>query len=153
MSTAWALLVSLGLLIASAFFVAAEFALVASRRHRLEELAAAGSRAARAAVRGSRELSLMLAGAQLGITLCALGLGALAKPALADLLGPLLTGIGLPARLSTVIAVVLAVAVVVFLHMVVGEMAPSPGRSPTRNAPRCCWRCRSARSPEWPARR
>ncbi|HEU5474905.1 MAG TPA: hemolysin family protein [Actinophytocola sp.] len=124
MSTAWALLVSLGLLIASAFFVAAEFALVASRRHRLEELAAAGSRAARAAVRGSRELSLMLAGAQLGITLCALGLGALAKPALADLLGPLLTGIGLPAGLSTVIAVVLAVAVVVFLHMVVGEMAP-----------------------------
>lgn len=124
MSTATALLISLVLLVGNAFFVAAEFALVASKRHRLEEIAATGSRAARAAVRGSRELSLMLAGAQLGITLCTLGLGALAKPAIADLLGPLFTATGLPSGLSYVIAVVLAVSVVVFLHMVVGEMAP-----------------------------
>lgn len=119
-----ALLVSVSLLIANAFFVAAEFALVASKRHRLDELAASGSRAAKAAVRGSRELSLMLAGAQLGITLCTLGLGALAKPAVADLLEPVIEATGIREDISYVIAVVLAVAIVVFLHMVVGEMAP-----------------------------
>lgn len=124
MSIAWALLVSVLLLLGNAFFVAAEFALVASKRHRLEQAAAEGSRAARAAVRGSRELSLMLAGAQLGITLCTLGLGALAKPAVADLLAPAFAALGLPAATSTVVAIVLAVAIVVFLHMVIGEMAP-----------------------------
>ena len=125
MSIATALLVSLVLLVANAFFVAAEFAIVASNRHRLEdELAATGSRAARAAVRASRELSLMLAGAQLGITLCTLGLGALAKPAVADLLEPVFMATGIPQNVSYVVAVVFAVSIVVFLHMVVGEMAP-----------------------------
>jgi CBS domain containing-hemolysin-like protein len=118
------LLVSLLLLTLNAFFVAAEFALVASKRHRLEEAAQGGSRAAEAAVRGSRELSLMLAGAQLGITLCTLGLGSLAKPAVAELLAPVLTFLRLPTEVADAVAVVLAVAIVVFLHMVVGEMAP-----------------------------
>ncbi|MGH3712473.1 MAG: CNNM domain-containing protein, partial [Micromonosporaceae bacterium] len=72
MSTSWAVAVSVALLALNGFFVAAEFALVASKRHRLERAAAAGSRAAKAALDGSRELSLMLAGAQLGITLCSL---------------------------------------------------------------------------------
>ncbi len=119
-----ALLVSVLLLVGNAFFVAAEFALVASKRHRLEVLAERGSIAARAAVRGSRELSLMLAGAQLGITLCTLGLGSLAKPAVAELLQPVFTFLRLPDAAAYVVSVVLAVAVVVFLHMVVGEMAP-----------------------------
>ena len=112
------------LLLANAFFVAAEFAVVSAKRHRLEVAAAYGGRSARAAVRNSRELSLGLAGAQLGITLATLGLGALAKPAVADLLDPLLQLTPLPEAMATVIATVLAVAVVVFLHMVVGEMAP-----------------------------
>ncbi len=119
-----ALLVSVVLLLANAFFVAAEFALVASKRHRLEDLAERGSVAARAAVRGSRELSLMLAGAQLGITLCTLALGSLAKPAVAELLAPVFGAVGIPESAAYVISVVLAVAIVVFLHMVVGEMAP-----------------------------
>ncbi|WP_347350625.1 hemolysin family protein [Intrasporangium sp.] len=119
-----ALLVSALLLALNGFFVAAEFALVASRRHRLEELAESGTRAARAALAGSRELSLMLAGAQLGITLATLGLGALAKPAVADLLGSALGAVRVPEEVSAVVGVVLAVTVVVFLHMVVGEMAP-----------------------------
>lgn len=119
-----ALLVSVVLLALNAFFVAAEFALVASKRHRLEEAAERGSRAAQAAVKGSQELSLMLAGAQLGITLCTLGLGSLAKPAVAEALTPVLTFLRLPEQVAYVIAVVLAVAIVVFLHMVVGEMAP-----------------------------
>lgn len=119
-----ALLVSVALLALNAFFVAAEFALVASRRHRLEDQAQSGGRAARAAVTASRELSLMLAGAQLGITLCTLGLGALAKPAVADLIGSGLGAVQVPEQVAAVVGVVLAVAVVVFLHMVVGEMAP-----------------------------
>ncbi|WP_433271636.1 hemolysin family protein [Actinosynnema sp. CS-041913] len=123
MSTTWSLLLSLVLLVANAFFVAAEFALIAAKRHRLEQ-AAETSRAARAAVAGVRELSLMLAGAQLGITLCTLGLGALAKPAVADLVDPLLGATGLPAGVSYAIAFTLSLVLVVFLHMVVGEMAP-----------------------------
>ncbi len=101
-----ALAVSVLLLLANAFFVAAEFALVASKRHRLEDLAERGSIAARAAVRGSRELSLMLAGAQLGITLCTLALGSLAKPAVAEVLAPLLTFLRVPDPAAYVIAVV-----------------------------------------------
>jgi CBS domain containing-hemolysin-like protein len=123
-STGWALLASLVLLAANAFFVGAEFALVAAKRHRLEQAAAGGSRAARAALAGSRELSMMLAGAQLGITLCTLGLGALAKPQVAHLLEPALETVGLPEQGAYVVAFLLAVAVVGFLHLVIGEMVP-----------------------------
>lgn len=119
-----ALLVSLLLLIANAFFVAAEFAVIAAKTHRLEELAAAGDRLARTAVRNARLLSLSLAGAQLGITLCTLGLGALAKPAVAGLLQAALGAARVPDAIATVVSVLLAVSLVVFLHMVVGEMAP-----------------------------
>ncbi|MEU4241516.1 hemolysin family protein [Actinoplanes sp. NPDC026619] len=112
------------LLAGNAFFVAAEFALVASKRHRLEQAAVSGGRSAAAALAGSRSLPLMLAGAQLGITLCSLGLGALAEPALAHWLTPLLHGVGLPAVASHAIAFVVALAVVTFLHLVVGEMMP-----------------------------
>lgn len=124
MNTAIALLISVLLLAANAFFVGAEFAIVAAKRHRLEERASAGSRSARAAMHASRELSLMLAGAQLGITLCTLALGALAKPAMANLLEPVIELLGVPEWTVHAVAVVFAVAIVVFLHMVVGEMAP-----------------------------
>ena len=124
MSTTWSLIISLLLLVANGFFVAAEFALVASKRHRLEQAAAAGSRSARSAIAGVRELSVMLAGAQLGITLCTLALGALAKPTVSHLLQPVLRATGLPSGLSYVLAFLLAVVVVSFLHVVVGEMAP-----------------------------
>lgn len=124
MSTGWSLTVSLILLILNAFFVAAEFALVASKRHRLEQAAAEGSRAARSALAGVRELSMMLAGAQLGITLCTLGLGALAKPTVAHLLEPAFEATGLPESAAYVVSFILAVALVGFLHVVLGEMAP-----------------------------
>src|SRR5688500_1504972 len=124
MSTGWALTISALLLAGNGFFVAAEVALVASKRHRLEQAAADGSGAAAAALAGSRELSLMLAGAQLGITVCSLGLGALAEPAIAHLLDPVFTAVGVPEQASYAVAFVIALAVVVFLHMVVGEMAP-----------------------------
>ncbi|MEU8659343.1 CNNM domain-containing protein, partial [Actinoplanes philippinensis] len=124
MSTTPALLISLALLVFNGFFVAAEFALVAAKRHRLETAAAEGSRGARAALAGTRRLSLMLAGAQLGITLCTLSLGALAKPAVAHLLQPVFTLARLPEDAAYAVAFVLAVALVGFLHVVVGEMAP-----------------------------
>ncbi|MGW7400250.1 hemolysin family protein [Streptomyces cyaneofuscatus] len=124
MSFPMALFVTVLLLIGSGFFVAAEFALVASKRHRMEQAVLAGQRGAKAALAGMRELSLMLAGAQLGITLCTLGLGAVSKPAISHELDPLLERLGLPAGLSYGIAFALAMALVVFLHMVVGEMAP-----------------------------
>ncbi|RAS70578.1 CBS domain containing-hemolysin-like protein [Lentzea atacamensis] len=117
------IVISLVLLALNGFFVAAEFALIAAKRHRLEQ-AAETSRAARAAVAGVRELSLMLAGAQLGITLCTLGLGALAKPAVADLLQPALMWTGLPDAFAYGVAFAISLVLVVFLHMVVGEMAP-----------------------------
>ncbi|WP_030160765.1 hemolysin family protein [Glycomyces sp. NRRL B-16210] len=120
MSTGPALLISVILLIANAFFVAAEFALVASRRHRLEQ---DDSASARAALRGTKNLSLMLAGAQLGITACTVGLGALAEPALAHAIEVPLKAIGLEAAAHP-IAFTIALIIVVFLHMVVGEMMP-----------------------------
>ncbi|MEH1014984.1 hemolysin family protein [Micromonospora sp. CPCC 206060] len=124
MSPTFALLTSIVLLALNGFFVAAEFALVASKRYRLEQAAAGGGRAARAALDGVSELSLMLAGAQLGITLCTLGLGALAEPAIEHLVSPLLQAVGLPDAASHVIALVFALSLVTFLHLVVGEMAP-----------------------------
>ncbi len=107
----------------SAFFVAIEFALLAAKRHRLED-AAATSRSARAALRSSAELTVVLAGSQLGITACTLALGAVTKPAVHDGLIPLLAGTGLPTVVADVAAFVLALIVVTFLHLVVGEMAP-----------------------------
>ncbi|MFI9542465.1 hemolysin family protein [Streptomyces sp. NPDC052016] len=124
MSFPMAIFVTVLLLIGSGFFVAAEFALVAAKRHRMEKAAAEGARGAKAALAGMRELSLMLAGAQLGITVCTLGLGSVSKPAISHELDPLLHKLGLPSALSYGVAFAVAMVVVVFLHMVVGEMAP-----------------------------
>lgn len=107
----------------SAFFVAVEFALLAAKRHRLED-AALSSRAARAALRNASELSLLLAGSQLGITVCTLALGALTKPAVHDWLVPLFVGLGAPEVTADVVAFILALFIVTFLHLVIGEMAP-----------------------------
>lgn len=124
MNTASALLVAVVLLLLNGFFVAAEFALLASRRSRLEQLAADGNKAARSALAGIRELSLMLAGAQLGITMCSFGLGIVAEPAVAGLIESALGGIDFPSGVRHAIAFTIALSIVVFLHMVVGEMAP-----------------------------
>ncbi|MFJ8182840.1 hemolysin family protein [Streptomyces sp. NPDC096105] len=124
MSFPMALFVTALLLIGSGFFVAAEFALVAAKRHRMEKAVADGRRGAKAALAGMRELSLMLAGAQLGITVCTLGLGSVSKPAISHELDPLLVKLGLPTALSYGVAFAVAMIVVVFLHMVLGEMAP-----------------------------
>lgn len=115
--------ITVALIVLSAFFVAAEFAVLAARRHRIEELAAT-SRAARAAVRSIDELTVLLAGCQLGITACALGLGAITKPAVKYGLEPVLDSTGAPEWVVDAVAFTLALIVVTFLHLVVGEMAP-----------------------------
>jgi CBS domain containing-hemolysin-like protein len=124
MSNPWVVLAATVAIVAlSAFFVAVEFALMGAKRHRLED-AAATSRAARAALRSSAELTLLLAGSQLGITVCTLALGAVSKPAVHSWLTPMLAGWGLPPVAADVAGFVLALVVVTFLHLVVGEMAP-----------------------------
>ena len=114
---------TVAIIVASAFFVAIEFALIAARKHRLED-AAATSRAARAALRSSSELTVLLAGAQLGITVCVLALGAITKPAVHHWLTPLFEDWGVALWLADAAGFVLALVVVTFLHLVVGEMAP-----------------------------
>lgn len=124
MSNPWVVaLVTTLLIAASAFFVAVEFALIAARRHRLED-AAPHSRSARAALRSASELSVLLAGSQLGITVCTLALGAITKPAVHHWLTPAIAGWGAPDWLADVGGFVLALIIVTFLHLVVGEMAP-----------------------------
>ncbi|MDA0563501.1 hemolysin family protein [Streptomonospora sp. S1-112] len=117
----WAMVITVTIIGLSAFFVAIEFALVAARRYRLEE-AAETSLSARAALKSSRDLSLLLAGSQLGITLCTLALGAITKPAVEHMLEPLFAG--LPEAVSHVAAFIVALVLVTFVHLVVGEMAP-----------------------------
>jgi CBS domain containing-hemolysin-like protein len=112
------------LLVLNGGFVAAEISLLAARRTRVEEAADAGDRRAARTLRSLTELSVTFSGAQLGITMCSLGLGAVAEPALASLFAGWLGGSPLPPGAVTVVAVVLALSIVVFLHMVVGEMAP-----------------------------
>lgn len=111
------------LIVLSAFFVVIEFSLIGARRHRLEAEAAEKA-SARAALRGMNELTTMLAAAQLGITACTFGLGAVTKPSVEYWLEPLLTNIGLPLWIAGGTAFALSLLLVTFLHLVVGEMAP-----------------------------
>ena len=109
------------LLIANGFFVAAEFAFTASRKEVIEKI---GTRPAKAALGAMRELSDTLAGAQVGITLATLLLGFVAEPSVARLLEVLFGWIPIPSNVLHSIALVIAILMVVFLHMVIGEMAP-----------------------------
>ena len=122
--TVWYLLIAVVLLILNGFFVGAEFALIAARRSKIEQLAEEGNRKAKVALRSVRELSFMLAGAQLGITMASIGLGAVAEPAVAHLIEGALEPTPLPEAALHSIAFVIALTIVVFFHMVIGEMAP-----------------------------
>ena len=124
MSVATALLLAVGLLAANAFFVGAEFALISARRSQIEPRAQAGSRMARTTLHAMENVSLVMAGAQLGITMCSLGLGAVGEPAVAHLLEPLFHAVGLPDALLHPVAFAVALAIVVYLHVVLGEMVP-----------------------------
>lgn len=117
-----ALVFVLVLLVGNAFFVGAEFALIAARRSQIELLG--DRRGARTTLHAIDDLSRMMAGAQLGITACSVGLGAVGEPAVAHLLEGPLHALGVPDSAGHPIAFVVALALIVFLHMVVGEMVP-----------------------------
>ena len=122
---AGALLVTVLLLAANAFFVAVEFALVATRRTKLESMADDGNVRARRALESVTDLSLQLTGAQLGITIASLLLGFVAEPTIAHGLESLLHDVvDLPESVTTTIGFVVALSIVVFFHMVLGEMVP-----------------------------
>ncbi len=118
-----ALLAAVALVLANALFVAAEFAAVAVRRAQLEPVANTSKRARRALDALGR-LSALLAGAQVGITVSSLGLGALAEPAVAHLLEGPLTAVGTPESAVPPIAFVIALLIVVSVHVIIGEMVP-----------------------------
>ena len=117
-------LITVVLLLANAFFVGAEFAAMSARRSQLEPLAEQGSRGARSALDAMSRTGILLATAQLGITVCSVLLGAISEAALHHaLVGPL-EAVGAPEEVADVAALVLALLIVVFLHVVVGEMIP-----------------------------
>jgi len=124
MSPLTAILIALALLALNAYFVGAEFALVSARRTQIEPRAAAGSKMARTTLRAMEGISLVMAGAQLGITICSLGLGAVGEPAVAHLLEPVFHAVRVPDGLLHPAAFVVAMAIVVYLHVVLGEMVP-----------------------------
>jgi len=124
MTKEWLLLVLVVLLLgASAFFVAAEFALIAARRTVIEPLAVSSSRA-RSTLKAMENVSLMMACAQLGITLCGVLLGALGEPAVAALLEPVFHALGVPEGWLHPVALVVALLLVVSAHVALGEMVP-----------------------------
>ncbi|MFD1825817.1 MULTISPECIES: hemolysin family protein [Mumia] len=112
------------LLALNALFVAAEFALISARRTQLEPKAQSGSRPARLAIRAMERVSLAMAAAQLGITLCSLGLGAVGEPAIAHLFEPVFDALGVPHSFVHPISFVIAMGIVTYLHVVLGEMVP-----------------------------
>lgn len=124
MSTEAALLLGFFLLLANAFFVGAEFSMVSVRRSAIEPKAARGSRRARATLKALENISFLMAGAQLGITICSLALGAVAEPAIAHLLEKPFHDLGIASELLHPVAVVIALTVTLFLHVVIGEMVP-----------------------------
>ena len=124
MNTPFALATTVVLLAGNAFFVGAEFAVTSSRRSQLEPLAGAGDARAATALWALEHISRMLATAQLGVTVCSTGLGVVAEPAIARAVSPLLEDIGLGRAGAHAVAVVAALVLVVYIHVVAGEMVP-----------------------------
>jgi CBS domain containing-hemolysin-like protein len=135
MSPATGLLVVLLLVAANGFFVATEFALVSSRSTRIDQLAAAGNRAARMVQRAKANPTRFISGTQLGVTVASLLLGWIGENTFAQLLQPLIDAVFLllgqpaaaPGELSApthAVASVLALAMITFFHITLGEQVP-----------------------------
>ncbi|MFA1542993.1 hemolysin family protein [Actinomadura monticuli] len=124
MNGALGLLAVLVLTAATGYFVAQEFAFVTADRPALDQRAAEGDRASARALRVMGRLSFMLSGAQLGITVTALVVGFIAKPALADLLDPVLRAGGVPDAAAGGVAVALGFVLATVVQMVLGELFP-----------------------------
>jgi hypothetical protein len=124
MSDLLAILLTVLLIAANAFFVGAEFALISARRDRLEALAEQGKRSAVTVIRAGENLAVMLAGAQLGITVGSIVLGRVGEPAVAHLLSPMFDLLGVPDAVLHTVSFVVAITTVVILHVLLGEMVP-----------------------------
>ena len=110
------------LVLLNGLFVAAEFALVRSRRSRLEALAKEGEADVNAVLEQLGKIDEVLSACQLGITVASIGIGFLGEPAIATLIEPLLGD--LPEAASTGISVALAFAIATTLHITIGEQVP-----------------------------
>lgn len=108
----------------NAFFVGAEFSLISARRDRLEALAEHGKAAAVTVIRAGEQLPAMLAGAQLGVTAASLLLGRIGESAVSDLLQSAFGLTGIHAALLHTLSFAIALAIVVTLHVLLGEMVP-----------------------------
>jgi CBS domain containing-hemolysin-like protein len=120
--TALALVLTLVLVLANGFFVAAEYAFVRVRKTQLDEIAQRGSARARLASRVLDRLDQYISAAQLGVTLCSLAIGWLGEPAVAAVLEPVFEW--LPEPILHVVSFGLAFAAITYLHIVLGELAP-----------------------------
>jgi CBS domain containing-hemolysin-like protein len=118
------LLLAILLIGANAFFVAAEFSLISARRDRLEALAEQGKVRAVTVIRAGEQLSSMLAGSQLGVKVASLLLGRVGESAVASLLQSTFGLTDMPATLVHTLSFVIALALVVTLHVLLGEMVP-----------------------------
>jgi len=117
------LLFVLALVLLNGFFVAAEFAVVKSRRSRIEQLQADGDRRAARALDQLDHVDVYVACSQVGITLASIGIGFLGEPAIAHLIEPVIDGaIGQAAAFG--IALAIAFTIVTLLHVILGEQAP-----------------------------
>lgn len=112
------------LIAATAFFVAAEFAIVKVRDSRIEQLIREGNKRAVAVRQVIHNLDGYLSACQLGITLTALALGWIGKPAIADLIEPVIQYLGLPDNIAGALSFIIGFSTISFLHVVVGELAP-----------------------------
>lgn len=117
-------LITVFLLAVNAFFVAAEFAVTSSRRAAVEPLLKEGKRGAKPAMFALEHVSVMLAVSQVGITIASTTLGVIAEPAIAHLIQTPLAALGVSQSASHGIAFVVALLLVLFLHVVFGEMVP-----------------------------
>jgi CBS domain containing-hemolysin-like protein len=124
-TTLLGLLAVVVLILANAYFVATEFALVAVRRSQIKLWVAEGRRGAASVAQALNRLDDAIAATQLGITLASLGLGWVGEPALADMFEPLFAAAGMGSVIAVhSIAVTVAFSLITFLHVVVGELAP-----------------------------
>ncbi|MGV8973533.1 MAG: CNNM domain-containing protein, partial [Rhodoglobus sp.] len=121
---AWGIVWLFVLLAVNAFFVAAEFAVISARRSQIEPKAEAGSRSAKTALWAMEHATLMLAACQLGITVASLLILNVSEPAIHHLLEIPLALTGLPEEAISTIAFIIALLLVSFLHVVLGEMVP-----------------------------
>ena len=124
MSVGVGLAITVALLAVNAFFVAGEFAVTSTRRSQVEPLADEGARGAAAALYALQHVSLMLAICQLGVTVASTTLGVVAEPAIAHLVESQLERLGAPEATSHVVGFAAALVIVLFCHVVFGEMVP-----------------------------